>query len=121
MGAAPGVRARRFLDCRRLSGACRCQCLRRPDRQPDFVERVQDVLRETRMPPQLLDLELTETALMQDIELIAERMLRLRVIGITISVDDFGAGYSSLSRLQQLPLDSIKIDISFVREIHSSV
>jgi diguanylate cyclase (GGDEF)-like protein/PAS domain S-box-containing protein len=88
--------------------------------QPDFVEKVVRILEETGLPPRLLDLELTETALMRDLDTAAERMLALRVLGVTLSVDDFGAGYSSLSRLRQLPLDSLKIDLSFVREIVDS-
>jgi diguanylate cyclase (GGDEF)-like protein/PAS domain S-box-containing protein len=89
--------------------------------QTDFVQQVAEALQDTGMPPELLELELTETALMHDHRQSAERLAQLRQLGVVISVDDFGTGYSSLSRLQQLPLDRLKIDLSFVREIRNAV
>jgi diguanylate cyclase (GGDEF)-like protein/PAS domain S-box-containing protein len=85
--------------------------------RPDFVDTVRDALQTTGIPPQLLELELTETVLMQEpIDATAE-LDRLREIGVLVSIDDFGTGYSSLAYLQRLPIQSLKIDLSFVRSI----
>ena len=83
----------------------------------DFLEHVRAVLRETGLSPNRLELELTETALMKSIELTAETLHALRSMGIRISIDDFGTGYSSLSYLKRFPVDTMKIDQSFVRDI----
>jgi EAL domain-containing protein (putative c-di-GMP-specific phosphodiesterase class I) len=71
-----------------------------------------------RIDPATLELELTESHLMQNIEEKATLLNRLGELGVGISIDDFGTGYSSLSYLKKLPVDSIKIDSSFVRDIH---
>jgi EAL domain-containing protein (putative c-di-GMP-specific phosphodiesterase class I) len=67
--------------------------------------------------PALLKLELTETVVLGDIDDVVARMHALRALGVSLSMDDFGTGYSSLSYLKQLPLNQIKIDQSFVRDI----
>ncbi|MCP4205417.1 MAG: EAL domain-containing protein [bacterium] len=85
--------------------------------QPDLMERVGAILEETGMPAELLDLELTEGALMQGYEEATECMWRLKSLGVRLSVDDFGTGYSSLSRLARFPLDSLKIDRSFLKGV----
>ena len=83
----------------------------------DFVASVQQTLQKSGLPPQLLELEITETMLMDDIQA-GERILNaLRELGITIAIDDFGTGYSSLGYLQELPLDCLKLDRSFVNAI----
>ena len=82
--------------------------------RPDFVDTVLAVLRETGLPGALLDLELTESIVMNDIESAIEKMTRLRGQGVRISVDDFGTGYSSLGYLPRLPIDILKIDRCFV-------
>jgi diguanylate cyclase (GGDEF)-like protein/PAS domain S-box-containing protein len=79
-----------------------------------FVEEVQDVLRETRLAPSCLSLEMTESAVMQNPEEAIETLRRLREAGIGLEIDDFGTGYSSLSHLSSLPFDTLKIDRSFV-------
>ena len=86
-------------------------------RQPDFVDEVLAVLRDTGANPQLLKLELTESLLVQDVEGIIEKMFALKAKGIGFALDDFGTGYSSLSYLKRLPLDQLKIDQSFVRDV----
>jgi diguanylate cyclase (GGDEF)-like protein len=85
--------------------------------RPDFVETVQHVLHETGIPAELLELELTETVLMQESGGARADLERLSQIGVQVSVDDFGTGYSSLAYLQLLPIHSLKIDLSFVRSI----
>lgn len=83
----------------------------------DFVDTVLDVLSETGLAGHLLDLELTESVLMRDIDSAIPKMAQLREHGIRISVDDFGTGYSSLGYLPKLPFDILKIDRCFVTQI----
>jgi predicted signal transduction protein with EAL and GGDEF domain len=86
-------------------------------RQDDFVEEVLAVLKITGANPQRLKLELTESMLVHNVEEIIEKMFALKAKGIGFSLDDFGTGYSSLSYLKRLPLDQLKIDQSFVRDV----
>jgi diguanylate cyclase (GGDEF)-like protein/PAS domain S-box-containing protein len=88
-------------------------------RQPDFVAQVLDVLGETGADPQRLKLELTESVLIADVEDAIGKMSVLRERGVRFALDDFGTGYSSLSYLKRLPLDQLKIDQSFVRDVLS--
>jgi diguanylate cyclase (GGDEF)-like protein/PAS domain S-box-containing protein len=80
-----------------------------------FVERVAAVLHAHALPPQLLELELTESILLREAREARERMLALAALGVPLSIDDFGTGYSSLAYLKQLPLRRLKIDRAFVR------
>jgi diguanylate cyclase (GGDEF)-like protein len=89
-------------------------------RQDSLIETVRGALAAARLEPRYLELELTETAVMQDAESSVQIMRRLSDLGLRISVDDFGTGYSSLSYLRRLPLDKLKIDRSFIREIVTS-
>jgi diguanylate cyclase (GGDEF)-like protein/PAS domain S-box-containing protein len=86
-------------------------------RQGDFVSQVQAVLKETGVDPQRLKLELTESVLISDVEDAIRKMGALREQGVRFALDDFGTGYSSLSYLKRLPLDQLKIDQSFVRDV----
>ncbi len=86
-------------------------------RQPEFVEQVLAALYRTGANPQNLKLELTESMLLENIEEVIAKMTELKSRGLRFSLDDFGVGYSSLSYLKRLPLDQLKIDISFVRDI----
>jgi diguanylate cyclase (GGDEF)-like protein len=86
-------------------------------RQPDFVDQVLAVLEATGANPKRLKLELTESMLVHNVQEIIEKMSALKVRGVGFSLDDFGTGYSSLSYLKRLPLDQLKIDQSFVRDI----
>jgi diguanylate cyclase (GGDEF)-like protein len=86
-------------------------------RESDFVSRVMAALDRTGANPARLKLELTESMLVDDIESVIAKMTEIKVMGIGFSLDDFGTGYSSLSYLKRLPLDQLKIDRSFVRDI----
>ena len=85
--------------------------------KPDFAEKAKSVLFETGLDPRALILEITETAMMLDVGGSRTQIERLRSIGVKIALDDFGTGYSTLSSLQLLPLDYIKIDRSFTLRI----
>ncbi len=86
-------------------------------RQTDFVAQVLAVLKETGANPQRLKLELTESLLVANVEEVIEKMHALKTKGVGFSLDDFGTGYSSLAYLKRLPLDQLKIDQSFVRDV----
>ena len=83
----------------------------------DLVEFIQKRLRQHRVPAERLILELTESALMRDIDYAVRMLHRLRGIGVRLSIDDFGTGYSSLAQLKRLPVDELKIDKSFVMQL----
>jgi diguanylate cyclase (GGDEF)-like protein len=85
----------------------------------DFFDNLCAVLRDTRLAPQHLELELTETVLMENAESTMAMLQALKSLGVKIAVDDFGTGYSSLSYLKQFPVDALKIDQSFVAGIAS--
>ncbi|RZJ56660.1 MAG: EAL domain-containing protein [Acidovorax sp.] len=88
-------------------------------RQPDFVEQMLGILHKSGANPERLKLELTESLLLTDVEDVISRMEYLRRYGVGFSLDDFGTGYSSLSYLKRLPLDQIKIDQGFVRDLQT--
>lgn len=85
-------------------------------RQQDFVERILGNLRDSQLPSKMLKLEITESIVIQNIEDIISKMLRLKRHGVSFAMDDFGTGYSSLTYLKRLPVDMLKIDRSFVRD-----
>ena len=85
--------------------------------QPDVVDKIFSALDAMQIPPRLFEIEVTETMLMNNIQVAAESLLRLHARGIRIAIDDFGTGYSSLAYLKKLPIDSIKIDRAFIKDI----
>ncbi|MEL4894960.1 EAL domain-containing protein [Crocosphaera sp. Alani8] len=87
--------------------------------QPDFIDKVKRVLEESNLKANQLNLEITETAIMNNIESASFKLQCLQKLGLKISIDDFGTGYSSLNYLQQLPIDVLKIDRSFVSRLES--
>jgi EAL domain-containing protein (putative c-di-GMP-specific phosphodiesterase class I) len=89
-------------------------------REPGVVDLVRDALAASGLPPEALLLELTESILMGRDDTIEADLLALKQLGVGLAIDDFGTGYSSLSYLRELPIDMIKIDKSFVRDIARS-
>ena len=88
--------------------------------QPNLVDIVAQVLEDTALEPHLLDLEITETAMMQNIDSSRETLQNLRELGVQVSLDDFGTGYSSLGYLQKFPVTTLKIDQSFIQTLQAN-
>ena len=85
--------------------------------QPTFIADVAHILKETNLDPRWLELELTESSIMKDPEVAIEKLHELKLMGIKVAVDDFGTGYSSLNYLKRFPIDTLKIDKSFVSDV----
>lgn len=104
-------------DCTDLWVSVNASC--RQFNQPDFVERVISALDRTGLDAANLKIEITESMMVDNLDLIVDKMERLNRLGVRISIDDFGTGYSSLNNLHRLPLSSLKIDRSFVNRIEA--
>jgi diguanylate cyclase (GGDEF)-like protein len=88
--------------------------------RPDVVDRVQEVLVKTGVNPANIKLEITESIMMTDMEVTVERLRRLKALGIKLAIDDFGTGYSSMAILDSFPLDTVKIDRTFIDRLSST-
>ena len=86
-------------------------------RSADFSIKVREVLAGYDVDPEMLEIEITETSVMRDLDEVAKQMLELAAMGVRFSVDDFGTGYSSLRHLHQLPITTLKIDQSFIESV----
>ncbi len=89
--------------------------------QPGLVEQIRTILAETQLPPANLHLEITEDIIMEHGESVADRLYQLQALGVHLSIDDFGTGYSSLSRLSSFPINTLKIDRSFIAQMEGRV
>jgi len=89
-------------------------------REKDLFEKVKGILKETQLPPQFLELEITESMLIGDMEQMILKLAAFRGLGIHISIDDFGTGYSSLSYLSRFPITTLKIDRAFIKDMESN-
>jgi diguanylate cyclase (GGDEF)-like protein len=109
---------REFPECANLTVNVNLSA--RQCRHPDLVSDVAGVLAETGLPPERLKLEITETAVLDDADTVVDVLTALRALGVQLGLDDFGMGYSALSYLQRLPVQTIKIDRSFVSGIENA-
>jgi EAL domain-containing protein (putative c-di-GMP-specific phosphodiesterase class I) len=89
-------------------------------RRMDFVDVVERILKDTNFDPARLELELTESVLLGNVDTAETAMVRLKALGVRLALDDFGTGYSSLLYLRRFPFDKLKIDRSFVRSIEKA-
>jgi EAL domain-containing protein (putative c-di-GMP-specific phosphodiesterase class I) len=89
-------------------------------KHPDIVEQVEKILRETQVDPTAIKLEITETVTMDNADRTIRVVKGLKNLGVRLSIDDFGTGYSSLSYLRRFPMDTLKIDRSFVQNLASN-
>jgi predicted signal transduction protein with EAL and GGDEF domain len=113
------TQARRWVDAELAFGSIAVNISAIEFRSKDFVQSVATILEETGLAPHLLQLEITESVLMQEAHSSAGILTKLKDIGVVLAVDDFGTGYSSLSYLIRFPVDVLKIDQSFVQAISS--
>lgn len=86
-------------------------------RQPDFSQRVAEIIIDVGVKPSRLDFEITESVLVEDVDTVVKQMTDLRELGVSFSIDDFGVGYSSLNYLKRIPVQTLKIDRDFIREL----
>lgn len=109
--------AKRWLEQGLAFGRMSVNIARPQIQRGDLVRLVEQVLRETGLPPHCLELEVTESVIMEDFDQAIAVLEGLRALGVRLAMDDFGTGYSSLANLKRLPIEQLKIDQSFVRDI----
>src|SRR5690606_9810298 len=86
-------------------------------KDPRLLRDISDVLAQTGMKPELLELEITESVVMHDVDRAVKKLMAIKEMGVRLAIDDFGTGYSSLAQLKRFPIDTLKVDRSFIREI----
>ena len=111
------LQARRLHDAGVLSGPIAVNLSPRQLKEPTFLQQLTDTLSNTGVAPNWIELEITENAVMEDIERSLRLMQKINQLGVQIAIDDFGTGYSSLSYIRDFPIKTLKIDISFVRDL----
>ncbi|MDP1864209.1 MAG: EAL domain-containing protein [Thiobacillus sp.] len=111
------TQARAWIDAGLPSLSLSVNLSARQMQEPDIVTRIAAILKETRLPPEFLKLELTESMIMGHGEEAVALLYTLKALGLRLSIDDFGTGYSSLAYLKRFPIDELKIDQGFVRDI----
>ena len=111
--------AKKWADCGSAAGiSVNVSAIEFP--RPDFLDTVKSALKESGLEAVRLQLELTESVILKNIEAGVQMIERLKEIGVKVSIDDFGTGYSSLSYLQKMPVHAVKIDRSFVADVDSN-
>ena len=89
-------------------------------KDPMLLDDIAEVLQRTGMAPELLELEITESMIMHNLDQAAEMAAAIKRLGVRLAIDDFGTGYSSLSQLKRFPIDTLKVDRSFIRDVDDS-
>jgi EAL domain-containing protein (putative c-di-GMP-specific phosphodiesterase class I) len=111
------LQGRRWQDAGHESFGVSVNLSMKQFRAGTLISSVRNALEESGLPPRSLELEITETVLVDDAEQALDLMRELKQIGVTLSIDDFGTGYSSLNYLRRFPIDLLKIDGSFIRDV----
>ena len=111
--------ARKWLDAGLDFGCLSVNISPQQFRQRNFPQRLEQIMQETGLPAEHLELEITETTIMETAEVTVAMLMRLKDLGLALAVDDFGTGYSSLAYLKRFPIDRLKIDRSFVADLEN--
>jgi len=111
------VQAREWHEAGLLSGPIAVNLSPRQLKEPNFLQQLTDMLTETGVDPSWIELEITENAVMEDIDRSLKLMQKINQLGVQIAIDDFGTGYSSLSYIRDFPIKTLKIDTTFIRDL----
>jgi diguanylate cyclase (GGDEF)-like protein/PAS domain S-box-containing protein len=111
--------AREWFDAGVLSGPIAVNLSPRQMKEPNFLQQLVDVINEAGIDPTWIELEITENAVMEDVDRALKLMHKINELGVSIAMDDFGTGYSSLSYIRDFPIRTLKIDTTFVRDLPS--
>ena len=111
------IQAREWHDAGVLSGPIAVNLSPRQLKEPNFLKQLTDTLHSTGVEPHWIELEITENAMMEDVERSLKLMQKINQLGVRIAIDDFGTGYSSLSYIRDFPIKTLKIDTTFVRDL----
>ena len=111
------TQARQWHEAGVLSGPIAVNLSPRQLKEPNFLQQLTDTLNNTGVAPSWIELEITENAMMEDVERSLKLMQKINQLGVRIAIDDFGTGYSSLSYIRDFPIKTLKIDTTFVRDL----